>query len=181
MRILWLNEHLFGFYDGRTSQRGRQVETSWVEDGALSLGICSYALVDGAEALVVDTGVSVDHGHAIRETLESRGVARITVVLSHWHLDHVAGNARSAAVRSPPAPARRKCSRYAGRRSGGHPRGVPAIRPLVISRQSCRRDAHPGCTSSKPSSTSELGHGEGQSRTADTAIFMPEATSAGLG
>ena len=93
VRILPLNEHLIGFYDGRTPQRGQQVESSWVEDGALSLGICSYALIDGAEALVADTGVSVDHGRAIRETLESRGVERITVVLSHWHLDHVAGNA----------------------------------------------------------------------------------------
>ena len=59
MRILSLNQHLIGFYDGRTPQRGHQVESSWVEDGALSLGICSYALVDGADALVVDTGVSV--------------------------------------------------------------------------------------------------------------------------
>jgi glyoxylase-like metal-dependent hydrolase (beta-lactamase superfamily II) len=93
MRILSLNQHLIGFYDGRTPQRGHQVESSWVEDGALSLGISSYALVDGADALVVDTGVSVDHGRAIRETLRSRGAARIAVVLSHWHLDHVAGNA----------------------------------------------------------------------------------------
>ena len=126
MRILSLNEHLFGFYDGRTPQRGRQVESSWVEDGALSLGICSYALVDGAEALVVDTGVSVDHGHAIRETLESRGVARITVVLSHWHLDHVAGNAAFSGCAIVASAARRRCSRHAGRRSRLAPsRGLP--------------------------------------------------------
>ena len=40
-----------------------------------------------------DTGVSIDHGRAIRRTLEQLGAERITVVLSHWHLDHVAGNA----------------------------------------------------------------------------------------
>jgi glyoxylase-like metal-dependent hydrolase (beta-lactamase superfamily II) len=133
IRVVSVNEHLYGFYDGRTPQRGRQVESSWVEDGALSLGICSYALVDGAEALVVDTGVSVDHGHAIRETLESRGVTRITVVLSHWHLDHIAGNAAFAGCEI--VAGARTAEMLAAHRQAieaGTLEGPPAIRPLVV-------------------------------------------------
>ena len=34
---------------------------NWVDQGALSLGIASYAIVDGGEALVYDTHVSVEH------------------------------------------------------------------------------------------------------------------------
>jgi glyoxylase-like metal-dependent hydrolase (beta-lactamase superfamily II) len=133
MRILPLSDHLIGFYDGRTPQDGQRAEPSWVEDGALSLGICSYALVDGAEALVADTGVSVAHGRAIRETLESRGVERITVVLSHWHLDHVAGNAAFggceivAGARTAELLAERREAIEAGTLEG-----PPAIRPLVM-------------------------------------------------
>jgi cyclase len=133
VRILPLNEHLIGFYEGRTPQRGQQVEPSWVEDGALSLGICSYALIDGAEALVADTGVSVDHGRAIRKTLESRGVERITVVLSHWHLDHVAGNAAFSGCEI--VAGARTAELLAERREAieaGTLEGPPAIRPLVM-------------------------------------------------
>jgi cyclase len=46
----------------------------------------------GSEALVYDTHVSVERGGFIRRALEERGVEEITVLLSHWHLDHVAGN-----------------------------------------------------------------------------------------
>jgi len=48
--------------------------------------------VAGREALVYDTHVSVDRGRLIRRALEERGVEAISVLLSHWHLDHVAGN-----------------------------------------------------------------------------------------
>lgn len=90
-RVLRLTDNLIGFYDGR----GEGVDyatDNWVDAGALSLGICSYALVDEGEALVYDTHVSPAHGEIIRRTLEKMHVTKITVVLSHWHLDHVAGN-----------------------------------------------------------------------------------------
>src|SRR3954451_23502846 len=92
MHTLRLNRHLLGFYEGRTPGIADSPAAGWVEDGALSLGICSYAVVDGAEAIVYDTHVSVNRARAIREELERLGVRRIRVVLSHWHLDHVAGN-----------------------------------------------------------------------------------------
>jgi cyclase len=49
-------------------------------------------VIDGEEALVYDTHVSVAHGRFVRAVLEAAGVRRITVLLSHWHLDHVAGS-----------------------------------------------------------------------------------------
>ena len=92
LRILRLSAGLIGFYDGRVPGLRFAPEPNWVDDGALSLGICSYALVDGDEALVYDTHVSVAHAAAIRDALERLGVRRILVVLSHWHPDHIAGN-----------------------------------------------------------------------------------------
>jgi cyclase len=63
---------------------------------AQRLGIAAYALVSGAEALVYDTQLSPVHGKAMRAALAARGVRRFTVVISHWHADHVAGNAAFA-------------------------------------------------------------------------------------
>lgn len=91
LRTLELTDALVGFYDGRVPGRDAGPDATWVEDGALSLGTCSFALVDGGEALVYDTHVSVPHARAIRAEIERRGANRITVVLSHWHLDHIAG------------------------------------------------------------------------------------------
>jgi cyclase len=91
MHVLRITEHLLGFYDGRTETTGDPSE-SWVDDGALALGTCSYAIVDGADAIVYDTHVSLEHARRIRDTVERLGASRIRVVLSHWHLDHIAGN-----------------------------------------------------------------------------------------
>jgi glyoxylase-like metal-dependent hydrolase (beta-lactamase superfamily II) len=92
LQVMRLGANLLGFYEGRTPGIGDDPSMSWVEDGALSLGICSYALIDGSEAIVYDTHVSVDRGRTIRDTLERLGARHIRVVLSHWHLDHIAGS-----------------------------------------------------------------------------------------
>jgi glyoxylase-like metal-dependent hydrolase (beta-lactamase superfamily II) len=91
LRTLHLADHLIGFYDGRVPGQRFMAEENWVDDGALELGVCSYAVVDGGEALVYDTHISVPHAATVRRTLEELGATRITVVLSHAHLDHVAG------------------------------------------------------------------------------------------
>ena len=133
LRIIRLSEHLLGFYDGRGPAAVSAPIDNWVDDGALSLGICSYALVDGAEAIVYDTHVSVGHARLIREALEDLGVRRFRVVLSHWHLDHVAGNEAFA-----------DCEIIANRATGallaehrsaieaGTHHGPPAIAPLLL-------------------------------------------------
>jgi cyclase len=135
-RVLSINEHLYGFYDGRASARPEAAEPSWVDDGALSLGICTYALVDGADAVVVDTGISVDHGRAVRRTLEQAGVERLTVLLSHWHLDHVAGNEAFADCEIV-ASARTAELLQANKQAieVGTLEGPPAIRPLIMPTQ----------------------------------------------
>jgi len=93
MRVLRPYPHVFAFYDGRIDGvRAYSPEPNWLDDGAYALGICSYAIVDGAEALVYDTHISLAHARLIRRTLEAQGVSRIRVLLSHWHDDHVAGN-----------------------------------------------------------------------------------------
>ena len=87
-----LSPNLIAFYDGRTGTRFYSNEPNWVDDGGYALGIASYAIHNGASAIVYDTHLSLGHARAIRTTLEARGVRDIRVVLSHWHLDHVAGN-----------------------------------------------------------------------------------------
>jgi glyoxylase-like metal-dependent hydrolase (beta-lactamase superfamily II) len=133
MRTLHPAEHVYAFYEGRDGSRF-SAEPNWVDAGALMLGIASYAIVDRDEALVYDTHVSVDRARRIRETLEAEGVQRFTVLLSHWHLDHVAGNAAFA-----------ECEILAGVRTREHlmrqreaieagttHEGPPPIDPLVL-------------------------------------------------
>jgi cyclase len=96
LRTLRPTPEIYGFYDGRVDGYCFSEAPNWVDEGALSLGICSYAIVDGDEALVYDTHVSVEHARYVRRTLEREGVSRFTVLLSHWHLDHVAGTAAFA-------------------------------------------------------------------------------------
>ncbi len=85
---------LFAYYDGRIEGvRLWSAERNWVDDGAYSLGVASFSIVSGREAVVYDTHISLDHARAIRAHLLGLGVETIRVVLSHWHTDHIAGNA----------------------------------------------------------------------------------------
>lgn len=86
-------EGVYAFYDGRIDGvRAWSEAPNWLDDGAYALGLCSYAIVSGGEALVYDTSISLPHARIIRQTLEDAGARQIRVVLSHWHVDHVAGN-----------------------------------------------------------------------------------------
>jgi glyoxylase-like metal-dependent hydrolase (beta-lactamase superfamily II) len=93
MRVLRPAPGILGFYDGRIAGRRLwSAESNWLDDGAYELGVCSYAIVRDGEALVYDTHISLAHARFIRQTLEALGVHKFTVVLSHWHDDHIAGN-----------------------------------------------------------------------------------------
>ena len=93
LRVLEPYPGLFAYYDGRVSGKRLYSEhPNWVDDGAYSLGIASYAIVSGSEALVYDTHISLSHARFIRSHLGARGITSIRVVLSHWHDDHIAGN-----------------------------------------------------------------------------------------
>lgn len=84
---------VYAYYDGRRPGRLHSPDANWLDDGAYALGIASYAIVDGDEALLFDSHISLDHARAIRAHLEGLGVRRFTLMLSHCHDDHVAGNA----------------------------------------------------------------------------------------
>ncbi len=93
LRILQPAPNIIAFYDGRVpGVRACSDKPNWLDDGAYELGVCTYAIVSGSEALVYDTHVSLAHARRIRATLTACGVERFTVVLSHWHRDHIAGN-----------------------------------------------------------------------------------------
>jgi len=93
LRIHRPYEDVLAFYDGRINGvRAYSEQPNWLDDGAYSLGVCTYAVLSGEEAIVYDTSISLPHARIIRDTLEKAGVRHIRVVLSHWHVDHVAGN-----------------------------------------------------------------------------------------
>jgi glyoxylase-like metal-dependent hydrolase (beta-lactamase superfamily II) len=133
MRVLQPAENVLAFYDGRVEGYRYAPERNWVDEGALTLGIASYAIVGGDQALVYDTHVSVEHARSIRETLERLGVASFTVVLSHCHLDHVAGTAAFADCEV--IGCERTAEQLSAKRTEierGTLAGAPAIDPLVL-------------------------------------------------
>jgi glyoxylase-like metal-dependent hydrolase (beta-lactamase superfamily II) len=133
MHTLRLNPHLVGFYEGRTPGIAEGSPGGWVEEGALSLGICSYAIVDGTEAIVYDTHVSVERAHAIREALQRLGARRIRVVLSHWHLDHIAGSEAFADCEIiANSVTAELLAEHRSAIEAGTFHGPPAIAPLVL-------------------------------------------------
>jgi cyclase len=133
MRVLEPHPGILAFYDGRVEGHRFAAEENWVDDGALSLGIASYAALIGTSALVYDTHVSVPHARFVRDALTQRGVTNFTVVLSHWHLDHVAGTEVFADC---PVIANRKTFVHLRQRKAAiedaTDHGPPAINPLVL-------------------------------------------------
>lgn len=133
LRVLRPCAGVLAFYDGRIEGYRFAEDRNWVDDGALTLGIASYAIVDGDEALVYDTHVSVEHARSVRETLEAEGVRRFVVVFSHKHLDHVAGT--EAFADCEVIATGRTADALASARSAieaGTQAGPPAIDPLVL-------------------------------------------------
>ncbi len=133
VRVLRPAEGVLAFYEGREPGHRFAEGPNWVDQGALELGIASYAIVDGPRALVYDTHVAVDRGDFIRETLEAEGVTDLTVVLSHWHLDHVAGTA--AFPGAEVIACERTAEHLSSKRESieaGTLEGPPAINPLVL-------------------------------------------------
>jgi glyoxylase-like metal-dependent hydrolase (beta-lactamase superfamily II) len=132
MRILRPYPNVLAFYDGRIDGvRAYSQERNWLDDGAYELGVATYAILDGAEALVYDTHISLEHARIVRRTLAEAGIASIKVVLSHWHADHVAGNEVFAdcEIIANPLTARTLAEHRDDFENGGR---TPAIKPLVM-------------------------------------------------
>ena len=90
-KIFHINNHLIAFYDGRNDER-ISPDPNWVDDAANKLGVATYAIYKGNKAIVFDTFPTIDQAQWQRSTLESMGITNFTVVTSHWHNDHIAGN-----------------------------------------------------------------------------------------
>jgi glyoxylase-like metal-dependent hydrolase (beta-lactamase superfamily II) len=86
-----INDHTLAFYAGRDWTRIRD-EPNWIDDGAMKLGIATYAIYKNNKAVIYDTFVDIRQAMWVRNHLEHMGIKHLTVVLSHWHLDHIAGN-----------------------------------------------------------------------------------------
>ena len=133
LRVLRPAQAVYAFYDGRVDGYRFGDEPNWIDDGAVSLGIASYAILSGDAALVYDTHVSVEHARRIRTVLEDDGARTFTVVLSHWHLDHVAGT--EAFADCEVIACERTAELLAQFRpviESGSLEGPPAINPLVL-------------------------------------------------
>ena len=134
MRVLQINDHLLSFYDGRPAQQPRPPSAhNWADYGALDVGVATYVIRSGDQALVYDTFPTVPEARWVRDYLARAGVRRFTVVNSHWHLDHVGGNAVYADVDriATDMTIRLLRSRKTAIEAGTE-WGPPAIKPLVV-------------------------------------------------
>jgi cyclase len=134
MRVFQINDHLLSFYDGRPAQPPHPPEAqTWVDCGALNVGVATYVVHRGDQALVYDTYPLAKQAQWVRDYLERAGIRRFTVVNSHWHLDHVGGNGiyadvdRIATDRTIQLLAAKKAAIEAGTEWG-----PPGIDPLVV-------------------------------------------------
>lgn len=133
MRVLRPAPGVLAFYDGRVEGYRFAPRPNWIDEGALALGTASFAIVEGDEALVYDTHTTPEHGREVRAALEAEGVKRFTVLLSHWHLDHVAGNTAFADCEIlGNARTAELLTRHRAAIEAGTHEGPPGICPLLL-------------------------------------------------
>jgi cyclase len=94
MRVFTINDHLIAFYDGRPPAPSQPQEAAnWADFGALDVGVATYVIHRGDQALVYDSLPYVEEAKFVRDYLTKAGIKHFVLVNSHWHLDHVGGNA----------------------------------------------------------------------------------------
>lgn len=130
LQLLQPFEHILAFYDGRVpGLRVYSEKPNWLDNGAFGLGTAAFAIVDGKSAIVYDTHMSIPHAQRMRQMLEQRGITDIRVVLSHWHPDHVAGNAEFADCE---IIANHHTARLLAENRDSLENGEPPIKPLIM-------------------------------------------------
>jgi cyclase len=134
IRVLQVNDHLLCFYDGRPPEAShRPGPDTWADSGAFDVGVATYAIHRGETALVYDTYPTTQDAQWVRNYLTRTGIKHFTVVNSHWHLDHVGGNAVYADVDriSTDKTIQQLAAKKAAIEAGTE-WGPPAIKPLVL-------------------------------------------------
>jgi cyclase len=82
---------VYAYYDGRVGGRLVSEEKNTIDDGAFVLGVATYAIVSGSEALFFDAGITSEHAKFMLDHVKGLGVIKVTLVYSHFHSDHIAG------------------------------------------------------------------------------------------
>ena len=134
IRVFAINDYLTAFYDGRPAQAPRQAGVrNWADYGALDVGVATYVIHRGDQALVYDSFPYAEEAKWVRDYLTKGGVKHVTLVNSHWHLDHVGGNAvYSDADRIATNRAIEMLTVEKAAIESGKEWGLPAIDPLAI-------------------------------------------------
>ena len=142
MRVFQINDHLISFYAGRPAEGPRPPGSSnWADYGAFDVGVATYVIRRGDQALVYDSFPTVQAARWVRDYLTRAGVRHFTLVNSHWHLDHVGGNAvyadveRIATGKTIHTLVAKKAAIEAATEWG-----QPAIKPLVVPNKGIDRD-----------------------------------------
>ena len=95
VRTIQLSDNFFCFYTGRDGKMGYPMlspdDDNWGQFD-LWLGIASYALVNGKEAVIFDTLLLPEYSAQVRSRLEAFGVEKFTVINTHMDMDHTGGN-----------------------------------------------------------------------------------------
>src|SRR5262249_19388018 len=73
-KVFQLNDHLTAFYDGRNTLR-LSPDPNWVDDAANKLGVATYAIHQGHDAIVFDTFPTIDQARWQRSTLQAMGIS----------------------------------------------------------------------------------------------------------
>ncbi len=133
IRVFQINDHLLAFYDGRPPEAARRPEAeNWMDSSALNVGVATYVIYRGNAALVYDTYPSTQEAQWVRDYLTKAGIRHFTLVNSHWHLDHVGGNAVYADIDR--IGTKKTIQRLAAKKASienGTEWGAPAVKPLV--------------------------------------------------
>jgi cyclase len=134
MRVFKVNDYLTAFYDGRPPQSTAPTTAgNWADYGALNVGVATYVIHRGDQALVYDSYPYRAEAQWVRDYLTKEGIKHFTLVNSHWHLDHVGGNAVYAD--SDRIATNKTIELLKAKQAGiesGEEWGLPAIKPLVI-------------------------------------------------
>ncbi len=93
IKVKVLTDYLIYFFDGRQASERYAKDWNWFDDAAMKLGVGTYAIHSGDEAYVYDTFTSVAQAKFVRDYLTKLGIKKFKVIHSHWHLDHIAGDA----------------------------------------------------------------------------------------
>jgi glyoxylase-like metal-dependent hydrolase (beta-lactamase superfamily II) len=135
VRVSQINDHLISFYVGRPppAQAPDPAIPDWAANDAFNVGVSTYVIHRGDRALVYDSFPSAAAARWVRDYLVRSGIRHFTLVNSHWHLDHVGGNAvYSDCDRIATAQTIELLTAKRSAIEAGSEWGPPAIKPLVI-------------------------------------------------